>query len=127
MHLAVPNLHYFTGTRLLNKCSHDTLTFRENLIALGKWADKWRMVFKVLTVKANCYSTHSRGVVEEVKYLVVIMQSVMKFTTHINKKLMTTKQLLGMIKGENCTNTKLLAYKTLPLLSTVCINCFGSM
>ena len=57
-------------------------------------------------------------IVEEVKYLGVIIQSDMKFTAHIQRKLMTANQQLGIIKRALYwapTNEKLLPYKTLCL------------
>ena len=67
------------------------------------------------------YSLHGQEleIVEEVKYLGVIIWSDMKFTAHIKRKLMTTNQQLGIIKRAlywASTNAKLLAYKTLPQL-----------
>ena len=55
-------------------------------------------------------------IVGEVKYLGVIIQSDMKFTAHIHRKLMTANQQLGIIKRAvywTSTDAKLLAYKTL--------------
>ena len=52
-------------------------------------------------------------IVGEVKYLGVIIQSDMKFTAHIHRKLMTANLQLGIIKRALCwapTNVKLLAY-----------------
>ena len=59
---------------------------------------------------------HELETVEEVKYLGAIIQSDMKFTAHIHRKLMTANQQLGIIKRALYwapTNAKLLAYKTL--------------
>ena len=61
---------------------------------------------------------HELEIVEEVKYLGVIIQSDMKFTAHIQRKLMTANQQLGIIKRALYwapTNAKLIAYKTLCL------------
>ena len=41
---------------------------------------------------------HELEIVEKVKYLGVIIQSDMKFTAHIQRKLMTVNQQLGIIK-----------------------------
>ena len=111
------------------KCSHDTLKFQENLTALSKWADRWGMDFngkksKILLFnyrgKFPHYSLHGDEleIVEEVKYLGIIIQSNMKFTAHIQRKLMTANQQLDIIKRALYwapTNAKLLAYKTLCL------------
>ena len=70
--------------------------------------------------KFPLYSLHGHEleIVEEVKYLGIIIQSDnMKFTAHIQRKLMTANQQLGIIKRALYwapTNAKLLAYKTLP-------------
>ena len=61
---------------------------------------------------------HKLEIVEEVKYLGVIILSDMKFTAHIQRKLMTANQQLGIIRRAihwAPTNAKLLAYKTLCL------------
>ena len=41
---------------------------------------------------------HKLDIVEKVKYLGVIIQSDMKFTAHIQRKLITANQQLGIIK-----------------------------
>ena len=105
------------------KCSHDTLKFQENLTAFSKWADRWGMDFNVKKNKILLFSSyllheHELEIVEEVKYLGVIIQSDMKFTAHIQRKLMTANQQLSIIKRAlywASTNAKLLAYKTLCL------------
>ena len=62
---------------------------------------------------------HKLEIVEKVKCLGVNIQSDMKFTAHIQRKLMTSNQQLGIIKGALLlyywapTNAKLLAYATL--------------
>ena len=61
---------------------------------------------------------HELEIVEKVKYLGVIIQSAMKFTAHIQRKLMTASQQLGIIKRVLYwapTNAKLLTYKSLCL------------
>ena len=61
---------------------------------------------------------HELEIVEEVKYLGVIIQSDMKFTAHIQRKPRSANQQLGIIKRALYwapTNAKLLAYKTLCL------------
>ena len=75
-------------------------------------------------IKFPRYSLHGDEleIVEEVKYLGVIIQSDIKFTAYIQIKLMTANQQLGIIKKALYwvpTNAKLLAYKTLclPILS----------
>ena len=87
------------------KCSHDTLKFQENLTALSKWADRWGMDFKQNLLFNNRgkfprYSLHGHEleIVEEVKYLGVSIQSDMKFTAQIQRKLITANQQLGIIK-----------------------------
>ena len=96
------------------KCSHDTLKFQENLTALSKLADRWGMDFngkksKILLFnyrgKFPHYSLHGDEleIVEEVKYLGIIIQSNMKFTAHIQRKLMTANQQLGIIKRALCS------------------------
>ena len=72
--------------------------------------------------KLSQYSLHGHEleIIEVVKYLGVIIQSDMKFTAYIPRKIMTAKQQLGIIKRAlYCppTNAKLLAYKSLPLSS----------
>ena len=61
---------------------------------------------------------HELEIVEEVKYLDVIIQSDMKFTAHIQRKHMTANQQLCIIKTALYwapTSAELLAYKTLCL------------
>ena len=61
---------------------------------------------------------HELKILEEVKYRGVVIQSDMKFTAHIHRKLMTANQQLGIIKRALYwapTSAKLLAYKTLCL------------
>ena len=56
------------------------------------------------------------------------IQSDMKFTAHIQRKLITANQQLGIIKRALYwapTNAKLLAYKTLPPSFWVCSSCLG--
>ena len=89
----------------------------------SKWADRWGMDFNVKKNKILLFSSyllheHELEIVEEVKYLGIIIQSDMKFTAHIQRKLMTVNQQLGIIKRAwywAPTNVKLLAYKTLCL------------
>ena len=111
------------------KCSHATLKFQENLTAFSKWVDKWRMDFSVKKSKILLFNSkgelphyslhdHEQEIVEEVNYLGVIIQSDMKFTAQIHRKLMTANQQLSIIKRALYwapTNAKLLAYKTLCL------------
>ena len=111
------------------KCSHDTLKFQENLTAFSKWAERWGMDVNVKKSKILLFNNrgkfprcslhgHELEIVEEVKYLGIIIQSDMKFTAHIQRKLMTANQQLGIIKRTLYwapTNAKLLAYKTLCL------------
>ena len=98
------------------------------MTALSKWADRWGMDFNVKKSKILLFNNrgkfpryslhgHELEIVEEVKYLEVIIQSDMKFT-HIQRKLMTANQQLGIFKTALYwapTNAKLLAYKTLYL------------
>ena len=92
------------------KCSHNILKFQENLTVLSKWADRWGMDFDVKKSiillfnnrgKFPRYSLHE--IVEEVKYFGVIIHSDMKFTAHIQRKLMTANQQLGIIKRALCS------------------------
>ena len=78
---------------------------------------------KILLFNSRCklphYSLHGHElkIVEEVKYHGVIIQSDMKFTAHIQRKLTTANKQLGLIKRALYlapTNVKVLAYKTLP-------------
>ena len=91
------------------KCSRETLKFQENLTALWKWADRWEIDFNVKKSKILLFNSrdklphyslheHELEIVGEVKYLGVIIQSDMKFTAHIQRKLMTANQQLGIIK-----------------------------
>ena len=64
------------------------------------------------------YSLHrpELEIVEEVKYLGVIIQSDMKFTAYLRRKVLTANQQLNIIKRALYwppTNAKLLAYQTL--------------
>ena len=132
----------FAGENLMYqtiKCSHDTLKFQENLTAPSKWADKWGMDFNVKKSKIllfNCkgklphYSLHRNElqIVEEVKYFGVMIQSDMKFTAHIHRKLITVNQQLGIIMQEStvlgpyqCQTVCLQDYLTLS--SKVCSSC----
>ena len=99
------------------------------MAALSKWADRWGMDFNVEKSKFLLFNSrgklphyalhrHELDIVEELKYLGVIIQSDMKFTAHIQRKLITANQQLGIIKRALYwapTNAKLLAYKTLCL------------
>ena len=108
-------------------CHQDITRFQRNLDALKKWADTWGMCFNVK--KSNIITFNDKSPppqyllggqalvsVEKAKYLGVIIQSDMRFNTHIQKKIMTAKQQLGMIKRALYwapEKAKLLAYKTL--------------
>ena len=92
------------------ECSHDTLNFQENLTVLSKWADKWGMDFNAKKSKILLFSSksklphysllgHELKILEEVKYRGVVIQSDMKFTAHIYRKVITANQQLGMIKS----------------------------
>ena len=90
--------------------------------------DRWEKYFNVKKSKILLFNSrdklphyslheHELEIVGEVKYLGVIIQSDMKFTAHIQRKLMTANQQLGIIKRAlywALTNAKLLAYKSLP-------------
>ena len=99
------------------------------MTALSKWADRWGMDFNVKQNQILLFNNrgkfphyslhgHKLEIVEEVKYLGVIIRSDMKFTAHIQRKFVTANQQLGIIKRAlywGPTNAKLLAYKTLCL------------
>ena len=75
---------------------------------------KAKSCFSTLKVNSHTSHGHELEIVEEVKYL----QSDMKFTAHIHRKLMTENQQLSIIKRALYwapTNDKRLAYKTLCL------------
>ena len=85
--------------------------FQNNSTALSKWADKWGIDFNVKKSKILLFNSkselshyslhgHKLEIVEEVKYLGVIIQSDMKCPAHIHRKFMTANQQLVMIKRE---------------------------
>ena len=85
------------------------MKFQENLTALSAWADRWGMDFNVKKSKILLFNNrdkfpryslygHELEIVEEIKYLGVIIQSDMKLTAHIQRMLMTASQQLGIIK-----------------------------
>ena len=102
----------------------DRTVFQSNITSLSTRADTW-CVSSMLQNAQSCASirNHLHLLVrpnlklhKENKYLGVIIQSDLKFTTHIKQKVARAKQQLGIIKRAlhgAIKKTKLLAYSTL--------------
>ena len=91
----------------------DRTMFQSNITSLSTWADTWCMSFNVTKFSIiMCFNQKPSAPVSdytlceakletthESKYLgVIIIQSDLKFTTHIKQKKVQAKQQLGMIK-----------------------------
>ena len=111
-------------------CSAEKQRFQNNIDAFEKWSNTWKMLFNVskcsvmvFNQEKRCFSgwlyssQYSVGkIVDETKYLGVILQSKIKFDEHIRSKTRRARQHLGIIKYvlyDALEKAKLLAYTTL--------------
>ena len=107
----------------------DTQRFQNNIDALEKWSNTWKIAFIVSKCSGMVFN-HKKGapvadytlanvqleIVDETKYLSVILQSNLKFDKHIQSKTRQARQQLDMIKSvlyDAPEKAKLLAYTTL--------------
>lgn len=126
------NISLFADDTLIYQpvnCHADKQRFQVNINALESWANKWKMLFNVSKCSVMVFNdknnspsaeyfldTEQLEIVEETKYLGVILQSNLKFDKHIDSKARRARQQLGMIKRvlyEAPEKAKLLAYTSL--------------
>ena len=107
----------------------DHSQFQCNIDAMEEWANTWLMSFNVSKCSIMAFNQKQElpspsytlantplDVVQETKYLGVIIQSNLKFHTHIQTKIIKAKRQLGMIKRalyDAPKDAKLLAYTSL--------------
>ena len=104
----------------------DRTVFQPNITSLSTWADKWYMSVNVTKCSIMCFNQKPSAPVadytlgdaklettHENKYLGVIIQSDLKFTTHIKQKVAQAKQQLERALHGATKKAKLLAYTTL--------------
>jgi len=105
----------------------DQNAFQADIDSLQDWADRWGMRFNASKCFVMCFNdkadppSYHLGAtpldcVEETTYLGVTLQSNLKFSSHITKKITKAKQVLGMLKRglfDAPQPAKLLAYTAL--------------
>jgi hypothetical protein len=109
--------------------SADKRRFQNNIDALEMWAHTWKMLFNVAKCSVMTFNQRKESpqadytlagvqleVVDETKYLGVVLQSNLKFNSHIAAKTCRARQQLGMIKRvlyDAPEKAKLIAYTSL--------------
>ena len=109
--------------------NQDHERFQKNITALQNWSQDWCMSFNIDKCSVLAFNSTSTSpsaeyylndtsleIVQETKYLGVILQSDLKFTKHIQVKVGKAKRQLGMIKRalfDAPEKARLLAYTSL--------------
>ncbi len=105
----------------------DALRFQNNINAVHEWSEVWKMPFNIKKCQAICFgktptrTSYTLGNsplewTDCIKYLGVIIQSDLKFNTHITEKCSKANKILGGIKYLTYgapMEAKLLAYTSL--------------
>lgn len=89
--------------------TQDQNLFQDDIDSLYAWANKWGMAFNPSKCYVMCFNdrleppAYSLGkstlaCVDETTYLGVTLQSNLKFSSHVSKKVTKAKQVLGMLK-----------------------------
>ena len=126
------NISLFADDTLLYQTVNDIAdkqSFQADINALQTWANIWGMSFNASKCSTLVFNDHGESpdarytlggtsleIVSEIKYLGVVLQSDMKFNTHITNKINIANRQLGLIKRALFNapeSAKLLAYTSL--------------